>query len=489
MTPTTNLFELIKTLSKSDKRKFKLMLSEKAFSDKKNIALLFTYIQKQKEYNEAKLKEHFKHYTFINQLTSTKYYLYNQILKSLSRSAETKTVEGKIISILNCIPYISQNKLYQQSISLLEKAQKLAKDNELFVLLYEAYSIEEKTLYYLKNDENTLNRLKELLILKSDCLGKMQNQSLYQNHRTQLFAIIKKERFFNNSSSFIKLEKEFLNTAKNYPPLSANAIYNKHYCFGLIYFFRGQFQKSYLEYQSLLNYIEQKPILKTDTYKTNFLNAAQNCIVSATYIPLYDDFVQSLIAQLDTTYKGNEEYLLLILRLKLGLFIVNNKFDDAVKSIEKLAGLNTLLAKAEPHIYVDVVFSSMQAYLWAKNYKKAIKHLQLIINYKQDITPHYIYIVSRLIEILIHIELGNTDLIESLQRSCKRFLENEKEKYALEIAILNVIHVFDVNGDLQNKNSLYLELSKLTSKKSFSSEVSNMKLYFNFKKWLTQVNL
>lgn len=488
MKSSTHLFELIKALSKSEKRSFKLMLTGKSSVQKKNLVLLFDYIEKQKEYNETKLKEHFKGYSFTKQLTSTKYYLYNQILKSISRSSETKTIDGKIISILNCIPYISQNKLYNQSITLLEKAQRLAKENELFVLLYEAYSIEEKTLYYLKNDDITLNRLKKLLSLKTQCLEEMQNQSLYQNYRTQLFAIIKKERFFKNSPAFIKLEKDFLHSIKINPPISANAMYNKHYCFGLIYFFRSEFQKSYIEYQTLLNYIEQKPILKSDTYRTNFLNAAQNCIVSATYIPLYDAFVQNLIIELDTLYKNNQEYFLLILRLKLTLFIVNNKYEAAIKTLEKSTQLNYYLNKAEPHIYVDVAFSSMQAYLWSGNYKKAIKYLQLILRYKHEITPHYVYVVSRLIEILIHIELGNTDIIESLHRSYKRFLEQENENYSLETKMLDIIHQFDRNGKLQNKKELYLELNKILNKKTFQVEVTNMNLYFNITKWLKPHN-
>ena len=81
MKPSTELFHLIKSLSKSEKRYFKL--SSALQSGDKNYLKLFEAIELQEEYNEDSIKEQFKAETFIKHLPSEKNHLYNLILKSL----------------------------------------------------------------------------------------------------------------------------------------------------------------------------------------------------------------------------------------------------------------------------------------------------------------------------------------------------------------------------------------------------------------------
>ncbi|HCA43489.1 MAG TPA: hypothetical protein DEP28_09590, partial [Bacteroidetes bacterium] len=88
MKPTEDLFELINSLTKSEKRYFRIyssLLSGKR-KQEMNYLKLFNEIEKQCKtgiYDEKKIKEKFKGNNFIKQLTFTKNYLYNLILKSL----------------------------------------------------------------------------------------------------------------------------------------------------------------------------------------------------------------------------------------------------------------------------------------------------------------------------------------------------------------------------------------------------------------------
>ena len=82
MKPSTELFKLIKSLTKSEKRFFKLSSSLQAGD--KNYLKIFDYIEKQNEYNEEDLKAAFVKETFIKHLPSEKNHLYKLILKSYS---------------------------------------------------------------------------------------------------------------------------------------------------------------------------------------------------------------------------------------------------------------------------------------------------------------------------------------------------------------------------------------------------------------------
>lgn len=484
MIATTHLFDLIQSLTKSEKRSFTLMISSQGDVKVKNIGLLFNYIEKKSFYNEIELKNHFKNYTFIKQLTSTKYYLYHLILKSLKRIQESKTQEGIVLATLEHVTILNQKKLYKQSIILLKKIQKIALQNELYVLLFETYSLEEKTIYNLKNEDLTLNRLHELNHLKAETLNKIQNQSLYQNYRTRIFSIVKEERFNKPLKPFKEISTDFLTTIKKSPPNTFQSIYNKHYSLGLIYFYKNEFKKSYDEYKLLLLYLDKNRAIASDTYQLNYLNAAQNCIVSATYLPLYDNFIQGLVNQLEDIYKNNPEYFLLILRLKLALLIGASKYNEGIIAIEKNKKLSNYLLKAEHHIFVDVVFCSMQIYLWSKNYRKAIKWLIRILKLKQDVSPRYVYVISLLIELLIHIELNNIDLVISLSRSYVRFLKNEKTNYILEKRITETIIKHTKHSSLENKNKLYIELNNICNQPNLKNNLKDLTLYFNLVKWI-----
>jgi hypothetical protein len=81
MKPSNELYKLIKSLTKSEKRFFKL--SSALQSGEKNYLKIFDFIEKQGAYREEDLKEFFQDETFVKHLPSEKNHLYRLILKSL----------------------------------------------------------------------------------------------------------------------------------------------------------------------------------------------------------------------------------------------------------------------------------------------------------------------------------------------------------------------------------------------------------------------
>ena len=80
-----DLFELIKSLTKSEKRYFKIVTNKKDNeSPKNNYLRLFDEIEKQKVYDEKKIIEKFAGSSFVKHLPSEKNYLYTCFLKSLN---------------------------------------------------------------------------------------------------------------------------------------------------------------------------------------------------------------------------------------------------------------------------------------------------------------------------------------------------------------------------------------------------------------------
>ncbi|MCT4560919.1 MAG: hypothetical protein N4A41_06035 [Crocinitomicaceae bacterium] len=61
-----SIFELIRSLTKSEKRYFKLHASRHTIGEENNYVTLFDYIDKQAAYDEAKLFQDFKGAAFLN---------------------------------------------------------------------------------------------------------------------------------------------------------------------------------------------------------------------------------------------------------------------------------------------------------------------------------------------------------------------------------------------------------------------------------------
>src|SRR5687768_10362646 len=83
MTPSSHLFELIKSLSPSEKRHFRLYAAKHVLGGKNNYMKLFDAIAAQKQYDEGKLKRALRKEKFVRHLPYEKNYLYEMISDSL----------------------------------------------------------------------------------------------------------------------------------------------------------------------------------------------------------------------------------------------------------------------------------------------------------------------------------------------------------------------------------------------------------------------
>lgn len=129
MKKNDQLYELIQSMSKAEKRHFKLYSSFQSGS--KNYVELFSMLDRQVAYNEDKVRKRFAGEKFLEQLHVTKNYLYNLILRSLESLHQKKTVKAQVPSLVNRIEILTERELYSQARKLLKKALKMADGQEL----------------------------------------------------------------------------------------------------------------------------------------------------------------------------------------------------------------------------------------------------------------------------------------------------------------------------------------------------------------------
>ena len=132
---TDELFQLIKSLNKSEKRLLKLHIRRISGSDDLKSLTLFDALDGMSEYDEEKLLR--KNLSIQKQqLSNIKAYLYKQILSSLSYSSND--VEAQLSEQMTHARLLYNKGLYLQALKTLDKVKSVAR---VLILLYGTFKV------------------------------------------------------------------------------------------------------------------------------------------------------------------------------------------------------------------------------------------------------------------------------------------------------------------------------------------------------------
>ena len=130
-----NLFVLVKSLTKSEKRQFKLYVGRLGVNSDSKFLNLFNMLDKASTYDEKAILK-----TGIikkQQLPNVKAHLYKQLLISLKLNPLHQNVRSQIREQLDFASILYHKGLYKQSLKILDKAKEFAIQNEEKNLAYE----------------------------------------------------------------------------------------------------------------------------------------------------------------------------------------------------------------------------------------------------------------------------------------------------------------------------------------------------------------
>ena len=185
------LFNLIHSLSKGEKRFFKLYASRLTTAGDKKFVILFDAIEKQKVYNEDKILEKNKQLN-PTQFSNLKAHLYYQLLKSTKLCNSSNLENIKITELLDYARILYNKCLYKECVKMIDKAKAMASENDRSVLLLEMLELEK------------------LVIPKTLESGNEQRVSLVINTTNQVAESIKNINTFSNLS--LRLNSYYVQT-------------------------------------------------------------------------------------------------------------------------------------------------------------------------------------------------------------------------------------------------------------------------------------
>jgi len=489
-TVSTDLFDLIKSLSKQEKRYFKLYASRHVIGKQNTYVRLFDTIEKQKEYDEVKIKKKFEGETFVKQLHVTKNYLYNLILNSLRQFNEAKS-EDKFPMLIRNVQLLIDKGLYKQSEKLLKRARKTALENEQFLQLLEVYKWEHRITHGSKDSKGLKQYIDVDFQQELEALDKYKNYLQFQLLHDQVFY-----RYWKKGSLRKQADKEALQqlfqqelyeNAQNAYSFSAKMFYhNARFSY---HYLAGELDKCY-------EHIRQQVALYENLNKSNklgkrinrYIGSLNNLFVIQKQMGKEKESLQTIqqMRKLSpNSKKAKADIIASSYILEIDLYLSKGKFS---KGIQKLQGLEVDLKNQFDKLDVQqrlILFYNL-AYLYfgAGKFNRALDWINLLLNDPDLKKREDIHSFGNILNLLIHYELGNDDLLEYIVKSTYRFLSKRKLLFKVESIMLQFLKKYPNWINQQQMQSAFQGLHDellLLTKDEYEKQAFE---YFDFVSWL-----
>lgn len=265
MKPSTELFKLIKSLTKSEKRFFKL--SSSLQSGEKNYLKIFDYIEKQNDYDEHELKKVFENETFIKHLPSEKNHLYKLILKSLRSYYSEQSVNSTLKQEIKNVEILYNKALYRECEKFVSRAKQTAEKYEKFYYWFELISWEKKLLDSAYESGVFSIDLDKLIEEEEMVIAKLRNLAEYTIIYSKINLIFRSGGFTRNEAERKVVEgiaDYHLIKGKN-TALSTKAASICYYIKGLCAATNRNYEDSFQFFNRTREILDNNPHIKSDT--------------------------------------------------------------------------------------------------------------------------------------------------------------------------------------------------------------------------------
>ena len=496
MKPSSELFKLIKSLTKSEKRFFKLSSSLQA--GEKNYLKLFDAIEKQKEYNEEEIKEAFKKERFIRHLPSEKNHLYKLILKSLRIYHADNSVGSQLKEDIRSIEILYNKALYTECGKLIKKAKKLAYAHEKFYYLFELIKWEKLLLEedYLSG---RFDKDLDLLITEEqEVIEKLRNVAEYQILYSKINYVFRLGGYIRNDK-----EREIVEEISNYPlikgkntALSRRAAATCYYIKGLCAITKHDLEESFSNFSRVVKIFEENTVLIQDIPK-QYIKSLSNLLIYYINSRNFDAFfelIEKMRSLRDTPGFNSTDIKLKIFTstfyAELLAYDRMGEYEKGVEVVDSiLDGIELYKDKINKEDVILFHYHIAYIYFGSGQYKEALRYINKVLNDNETNLRQDIYSFARLFNLVIHFELGNYDLLDYIVKSTSRFyLKRKREfsrEYRFETVFLKHIKRTAKVADKRDKLEAAFGDLKAEMEEVLKEDYEKIALeYFDFNSWV-----
>ncbi len=486
------LYDLIQSLSKSEKRYFKVLSSRHTIGEENTYVRLFDYIDQMSHYDEDQLFRDFNGEAFLNRFSITKKRLYDNILNALDAYYSDQSENAQLFKMLHASEILFNKSLYDQARRQLISAEKLAKksSNEfLLVLINEQKKRLIETVGYATTE---LSEIEEIVKTTDEVLSQVAFYNKLWNVKSELFKRLLTKGLARSkqdieayeaicSPVFDEFKIQSLNNNVVYLINHIRSIY--HYALGeldqSLYYLRKniEFYTSNTEFQKrepekyisvLTNAVYIADRLGKHTEALKLLGALKR-------VALEQELNENLRIKVFSTYQSIQ----LSLELRMGNLIGAEKLIPEIEN-----GFSEFGDKINPTRKAFLAYKVAVIHLTAGKYSESMKWLNKIFNELSLDSNEDIIAYAHLLELIIYIEQGKEELLKYKLKNTERYFKKRQRLYTTEKIMIDFIQSWSKSEDHFDRIDLIDKLSSSLKEIDINNPRESLVMdYFDLISW------
>lgn len=494
MKPKNDLLQLISSLSSTEKAYFR-KFSLRHYKKSSIFLKLFGEMEKisaSDNYSEKNIKEHFKNEKFIKQLPVTKNYLYNNILRSLNLYHAEDNIDIKLSQLINNAILLNKKELFSQSLKIISKAKELAVRFDKPAKHLDAIYTERQALRINSSLNEVSNELMQNYDEEEALLDKAKNIYEYRRLYDRMVITATAKGFSAGSERFRTFEKilesKYLKNYSNAKYFQSKVIFLLMHCF-INNLCRNE-SGSYNYGIKGLELIESNAEKKQNVVYEYLLILQELMMTSFSLgkVKESDEYFEKLLKEQQILLRSSPRKVKDFIEIRTLTAKLNINTAQGINSsnLELVKELNKITSKISGRAYRDEIivtdFISAAVYFSLSMYTDSLYHINRIFNSNEFILREDIQVSCRIMNLIVHYELGNTGSIEYYIRSTYRYLKKLKKLNKFEELLFSFLKKTQTaNGEKEIKD-LFTQTKK--SLRSAEKEEPGMLQVIDLDAWL-----
>ena len=488
-----NVFQLIKSMSKPEKRYFKVYISRHTVGEKNNNDLLFNTMDKMDEYDEEWILKKYKKEEFTHRFSITKSRLYQAILKSLDQYYSANSIEIQVRKQIHFVEILYRKSLYGQANKLLRSVKKQAQKHELTTALIDIGKWEKRFMERGNYENVKESEIEKVWNEDLELMEDVHSSAILWNVKSKVFqklyekGKVRSKEEMQKFKSLIDVNVEELEKTS----LSTNNMYLLQHLYSAFYFASGNYKESYSYLKKNIELIESK--MSVFSSEPNiYLSVLTNAIHLSTVLNKKEEGMEYLmkLREMPKQYKDDWSedleirFFAISKSAELTFYIENNEIDKGLLLVPEIRhGLKNHEGKISSVRRGFFFFGIANLYFAKGEYHDALNWINKLLNDVGIDISTDVHCMALLFNIVLHIELENEDHLPYTLRSTERFLSTRKKAYKFENLFLQFVRDFMKKRNSKDKVKLYQSLASESSKLKSSPFESRVYEYFDFHKW------
>ncbi len=440
------LFTLIKSLSKSEKRQFRLYAGRLGVNQDAKFVALFDLMDKMSSY-----EEHVIHQSGIvsrSQLANLKAHLYKQILISLRLNPANRDLPLQIREQLDFATILYHKGLYRQSLKILDKAKNMALEHEEKNTAYEILEFEKliETQYITRSIPD---RAEELSRQASELSAQNELASRLSNLSLLLYGQMLKMGYVRNDEDLKQVQEFFSSHLPEYHSENLGFrerlwIFKAHLWYS---FLVQDFLGSYKYARKWVDLFEQYPAM-VHRHPVFYLKGNHYLLESLFLVRYRSQFVEtlhSLEERLDGKDFPNSDNIqslkfLYLSSNQLNRHFLEGTFERGLQLVDRVEyGIEKHKGRIDVHHIMLLYYKLACMYFGRGDHKNCIRYLNRIISRKDLKMREDLMCFARVLNLVAHYEAGMDYHLEIQLRNTYKFLIKMNNLQAVQRAMIKFL--------------------------------------------------